>query len=82
MNINNLIDVAFIEPNGIVDKLSSKYKVDRCVIGCQYVKILFNIEDTQPIKKDSTTDEQDKYFNMIKQVSELRLENWMKANYK
>lgn len=90
-NIDDLLNVAFIDPNGIVYKMSKKYEgkvhatgkpIDEIVIGCQYVKILFNIEHTMPLKKEANAQDEAKYLMMLKQTSELRLENWIKANYK
>lgn len=72
MNINDLINTAFIDEKGIVHRLGRKYNVDVCVVGCQYVKTLFNIEHL----------EKDRPIEYYQEVTDLRVENWIKANYK
>ena len=81
MNINDLLNHAFIEKDGSVEKMYSKYydtvnvmgkPIDKIAIACQYVKILFAVEHL----------EKEKPLSYYKEVSELRLENWIKANYK
>ncbi len=81
MNINDLLNYAFIDEKGSVEKMYQKYSdsvnamgkpIDKIHIGLQYVKILFAVEHV----------EKDKPLSYYKEVSEMRLENWIKANYK
>jgi hypothetical protein len=81
MNMNNLLDNAFIDGQGSVHKMYKKYKdyvnvtskpIDEMVIGIQYVKILFALEKLETGKD----------YDYYQKTSELRLENWIKANYK
>jgi hypothetical protein len=80
-DITDLIETAFIDEHGIVERFSKQYadfvnvygqKLDKIVIGCQYVKILFRLEQL----------EKDKSFDYYDKTSINRLENWIKANYK
>lgn len=81
MNIDDLLNFAFIDPQGTVHKMYIKYKdyvsptskpIDELIIGCKYVKILFALQHL----------EKDRPIEYYKETSELRLENWIKANYK
>lgn len=80
-HIEDLINTAFINPEGVVNKMFTEYKdyvnkygfaIQKEVIGCEYVKILLKM---QQIEKDKDYD----YFN---KTSKHRLENWINANYK
>jgi len=72
MNINHLIDSAFMDDQGIVRKYSKDYGIDVCVVGCEYVKILLNLES---LEKNRT-------YNYYKTTSEHRLFNVMESKYK